>query len=151
MTYQEFLNQFIEPISSFVSWLSMVANNLIHNYIFITFVGITLFISLLFLLYYSVKDFFESRRNNADKYLDKYNDYVIRQKIRRDFMQKEPDLFYENLYKDYVFKKAVRDDFVENNNSNTDDKIFSHWHDKSTGFPLSKAEEKELNDILEKF
>ena len=29
MTYNEFLNQFIQPISNFITWLSMVADNLI--------------------------------------------------------------------------------------------------------------------------
>ena len=30
MTYQEFLNSLVSPITSFVNWLTMVANNLIQ-------------------------------------------------------------------------------------------------------------------------
>ena len=73
------------------------------------------------------------------------------QNVRSDFMQKEPNLFYDNLYKDYVFKKSVQDLYHELNNPTQDERIFSRWYDKKTGIPLSKDEEKEINDILENF
>ena len=49
MTYHNFLEFIFTPISYFVSFLTQVADSLIHNYIFITFFGITLFISLFWL------------------------------------------------------------------------------------------------------
>ena len=151
MTYNEFLNQFIQPISNFITWLSMVADNLIHNYFFLTFFGITIFISLFYLVFNFVKDYFVRRHNNIENYLNKYNDYKMFQNVRSDFMQKEPNLFYDNLYKDYVFKKSVQDLYHELNNPTQDERIFSRWYDKKTGIPLSKDEEKEINDILENF
>lgn len=47
MTYSEFLNSLITPISTFITWLGLMFNYLITNYFFITLVGITLISSLI--------------------------------------------------------------------------------------------------------
>ena len=48
MTYEEFLNSMLSPISSFITWLGMISNYLLTNYFFITILGLTLLSSLLF-------------------------------------------------------------------------------------------------------
>lgn len=48
MSYQQFLNNLVTPISSFITWFGTILNYLITNYFFITLLGITLISSLLF-------------------------------------------------------------------------------------------------------
>lgn len=151
MTYNDFLNQFIQPISNFINWLSMVADNLIHNYIFLTIFGISIFISLFYLVFNFIRDYFDRMHDNVDRYLNKYNDYKMLQNVRSDFMQKESNLFFNNLYKDYVFKKSVQDLYKDLKDDNVDDKIFKRWYDKRTGEVLTDEEQKELNNLIDNF
>ena len=73
------------------------------------------------------------------------------QNVRSDFMQKESNLFFNNLYKDYVFKKSVQDLYKDLKDDNVDDKIFKRWYDKRTGEVLTDEEQKELNNLIDNF
>ena len=51
MTYSEFLQTLVSPITTFVSGLSSIASSLMSNYIFITLLGLVIFGSLFWLIY----------------------------------------------------------------------------------------------------
>lgn len=51
MTYSEFIQTLVSPITTFVNGLKTIANSLMSNYIFITIFGLIIFVSLFWLIY----------------------------------------------------------------------------------------------------
>lgn len=175
MTYYEFLEFIFTPISYFVNWLTSIANSLIHNYIFITFFGIVIFVSLFWFLIDWLLDYFHSKAYEYEDFNNLYDDYVKRQKVKYKYL----DNHYSDLYS-YNYKIRVMNEQVYNhvsninkelliankinslkinkeglerfkNSTSIDNKIFTKWKDKETGQPLTKEEEKEINYLLEHF
>lgn len=107
MSYQEFLNTLISPIQYFISWLSMVADVLIHNYYFITMLGIVLFISLFWLVYYLIHDFIYSRFNDYEDFNDRYKKYVELQEIKKKYLDNHRLDVFEYLYDYKILQQQV--------------------------------------------
>ena len=107
MTYQDFLDSLVSPITSFVSWLGMVANSLIHNYIFITMLGIVLFISLVWLVYDIIDWFFYSHINDYDDFNNRLYDYGVFKKVQYEYLNKNYDKEFEYKYKLRVLNEQV--------------------------------------------
>lgn len=157
MTYQEHLNSLISPVQSFFDWFTQITNSLLRNYFVIDMLGFVLIGSLLFLLINILLNYIHKKNDDLEKKQSRYDSYALFQEAKNEFMKKNPSLYYENKYKDYVFQKSIQKDYRRNllsneeNISKSQDKIFSHWKDKSTGEPLSPEEEKEINDLLDNF
>ena len=115
MTYQDFLDSLVSPITSFVSWLSMVANSLIHNYIFITMLGIVLFISLVWLVYDIIDWFFYSHINDYDDFNNRLYDYGVFKKVQYEYLNKNYDKEFEYKYKLRVLNEQVFSSLLHNN------------------------------------
>ena len=111
MTYSDFLNQFVGVISSFISWLSDVSDVLIHNYFFITILGITLFISFFWLVYHLFNDVIRNIIYGYDDYNDMYDKYVLKKQIQSDYLdnhyQDEFDLKYRYKTLDLQVRNAL--------------------------------------------
>lgn len=157
MTYQEHLDSLIAPIHSFFSWFSTSINSLLDNYIIRDILGFLIISSALFFVIDLFLHFIQKKNEDLEKKQARYNSYALFQEAKNEFIRKNPSLYYENKYKDYVFQKSVQEDYrrnllgnVEKNNTEQD-KVFSHWKDKSNGTPLTPEEEKELNELLDKF
>lgn len=71
MTYSDFLNSLVSPISNFINWLSIVFNYLITNYFFITILGLTLISSLLVYFLNSLLSNLHSHSKDIDNYNEK--------------------------------------------------------------------------------
>ena len=65
MTFSEWLGALGNVISAFITWLSNAINVLINNYIFLTILGISLFL-LLFDLVFKFINFLSSKRHDID-------------------------------------------------------------------------------------
>ncbi len=174
-SYYDFLEFIFTPVSYFVSWLSSVANNLIHNYIFITFFGITIFISLFWLLINFVLNYFDKKAYEYEDFNNLYEDYVKRQKVKYKYFENHYTDLYGYNYKIRVMNEQIynnitlknKDLLIDNkiqslkinkealqrlnNNTINDNKIFSHWKDKQTKEPLTEEEQKEINYLLDNF
>lgn len=69
MTYSDFLQTFLSPISSFLEWATTITNSLINNYVFITVVGLSVITSLLsFFVYHflNLGSYKFSKKHNLD-------------------------------------------------------------------------------------
>lgn len=115
MTYQEFLNSLVSPITSFVNWLTMVANNLIHNYIFITFLGITIFISFIWLIFHLIFDYFDKVNNRYDDYSDKYYNYELFKEVQSNYLNKHYVDEFDYRYRCKVLNGQVLNAYLHNN------------------------------------
>ena len=143
MTYQEHLDSLIAPIHSFFSWFSTSINSLLDNYIIRDILGFLIISSALFFVIDLFLHFIQKKNEDLEKKQARYNSYALFQEAKNEFIRKNPSLYYENKYKDYVFQKSVQEDYrrnllgnVEKNNTEQD-KVFSHWKDKSNGTPLT--------------
>lgn len=115
MSYQDFLNSLISPITSFVSWLSLIANYLIHNYFFITFLGITLFISLVWFIFYLIFDFIDRVNNRYDDYSDKYYNYELLKEVQSDYLNNNYSDEFDYRYRNKVLNGQVLNSYLSNN------------------------------------
>ena len=107
MSYSEWLDTLVSPISNFINWLSMVANSLIHNYFVITLLGICLFLSLFWLIFYFIHDFVESKIRKYDDFNDMYDRYVLSKKVKMKYLDLHRLDEFEYLTKYLVLKRQV--------------------------------------------
>lgn len=61
MTYEQFLNTFVDPIQAFFSWATTITSNLLTNYVFITIVGLSVISTLI----YFFVDYFVNFENKS--------------------------------------------------------------------------------------
>ena len=115
MSYSEWLDTLVSPISNFVNWLSMVADSLIHNYFFITLLGITLFLSSVWLVYSIIDWFFYSKINDYDDIENKYYDYCISKKVQSRYLDEHYLDEFEYRYKIRVLSEQVLTSFLLKN------------------------------------
>lgn len=66
MSYSDFISSLSNGASLFYNSLIQVANSLIHNYIFITMLGITIFCSLLHFVVYAIRLPYFSQKKDLD-------------------------------------------------------------------------------------
>lgn len=107
MSYSDWLDTLVSPISSFVDWLSMFADSLIHNYFVITLLGICLFVSLFWLVFNILHDFVYSKINEYEDFNDMYKKYVLSKKIKMKYLDLHRLDEFEYLTKYLVLKRQV--------------------------------------------
>lgn len=107
MSYQEFLNTLISPIRLFVSALSQVADSLIHNYIFITLLGLSLFISLVWLIYYTFHNFINSKIDRIESKMEKYKNYELYKEVQKEYLNKHRNDEFDYLYDLTLLRQQV--------------------------------------------
>lgn len=175
ISYTDFLDFIFTPISYFANWLSSVANTLINNYFFITILGITIFISLLFLFIDSFHDFIRKKIHDYEDFNNLYDDYCKRQKVKYKYFEehyidlseynyklrvmneqiynmvcnKNKDLLVDNKIHSLKINNQALEFFKDSNND--DEKIFKKWYDKSTGKQLTPEEVAEFDELLKNF
>lgn len=66
MTYSNFIDSLSNGANLFYTSLVQVANSLIHNYIFITMLGLTIFCSLLYFVVYAIRLPYFSKQKDLD-------------------------------------------------------------------------------------
>ena len=115
MTYQQFLNSLVSPITSFIEWLTMVANNLIHNYIFISFLGITIFISFVWFIFHLIFNYFDKVNNRYDDYSDKYYNYELFKEVQSNYLNKHYVDEFDYRYRSKVLNGQVLNAYLHNN------------------------------------
>lgn len=115
MSYQDFLNTLISPIRLFVSALTEVADSLVHNYIFITLLGLSLFISLVWLIYYTFHDFINSKINSIEDKIDRYKKYELYKETQREYLDKHRVDEFMYLYDLTILKQQVMNGIYRNN------------------------------------
>ncbi len=114
MSYSDFLDTLISPIRLFVSALSQVADSLIHNYIIITLLGITLFISLVWLIYYTFHDFINTRIDKIEDKIDRYNKYELYKETQREYLNQHRVDEFMYLYDMTILKQQVMNGIYRN-------------------------------------
>lgn len=114
MSYSDFLDTLISPIRLFVSALSQVADSLIHNYIIITLLGLTLFISLVWLIYYTFHDFINSKIDKIEDKLDRYKNYELYKETQREYLDKHRVDEFMYLYDLTILKQQVLNGIYRN-------------------------------------
>lgn len=165
MSYSEFISTFQSGIDIFLNSLYSFSNNLIHNYIFITILCIILFSSFLFFFIDTIYDIFNFHiKNNIDDYLDGYNNLDRFQRFKHSWYNKNRELVYNSKIDSIMVSKNAND-IVNRIRGEEDSRVARHRYVYSTnpldppewfytdikGKPLSKAEEKELTDLLSEF
>lgn len=114
MSYQDFLNTLISPIRLFVSALTEVADTLVHNYIFITLLGLSLFVSLVWLIYYAFHDFIDSKISKIEDKIDRYKNYELYKETQREYLDKHRVDEYMYLYDLTILKQQVKNGIYRN-------------------------------------
>lgn len=114
MTYSEWLDTLVSPISYFISWLSTIADNLIHNYFVITLLGICLFVSLLWCIFYFIFDVFDKINNRYDDFNDKYYNYELSQEVKQKYLQHNRNEVFDYLYDYTILKYQVLNGIYQN-------------------------------------
>lgn len=112
--YNDFLEFIFTPLSYFINWLSLVANNLIHNYFFITILGLVLFVSLFWFLYNIIFGFLSHKINQYEDFNDKYDDYVESKQIRSLYLDKHRLDEFAYLYDYMILKQQVLNGIYQN-------------------------------------
>ena len=107
MSYSDFLNQFVGVISLFINSLISVSESLMSNYIFITFLGITIFVSLFWFLHNIVMRFFENVVSGYEDYNDLYDDYVLKKQVQSDYLDNHYDDEYDFRYRSKLLNLQV--------------------------------------------
>ena len=102
MTYTEFLNSLSGVISLFVDGLISIANNLIHNYFFVSILGIVMFCSIFWVVFHIIEDFIFSKIDRYEEYNDLYENYVLKKEVQSDYL----DNHYNDEF-DYVYRKKL--------------------------------------------
>lgn len=115
MSYQDFLDTLVSPINSFINWLSLVANSLIHNYIVITLLGITLFISLVWFIFYLIFDYFDKINNRYDDYNDKFYNYELLKDVQIDYLNSHYLKEFDYRYRNKVLNSQVLNAYLSQN------------------------------------
>lgn len=115
MTYNDFLNQFVGVISSFVSWLISVSNVLIHNYFFITIFGLALFCSFFWLVYHIFSDTIKHIIYGYDDYNNLYDYYVLKKQVQSDYLDNHYNDEYDLKYRYKVLDLQVMNGVYQNN------------------------------------
>ena len=127
MSYSDFLNNLISPITAFVNWLSTMANSLITNYYFITFLGITIFISLFWLLFNLIFNHFDRINKRYDDYNDKYYNYELSKEVHSAYLDKHYSDEYDYRYRNKVLNSQVLNGYLQNNEQlDIDNRILSN-------------------------
>lgn len=153
MTYSEFLEFISNGIQLFYNTLIQVSNSLIHNYFFITILGLVLFSSLFWWFYYNVVVAPLKVKDNCDKWVDlkrnykqfndmklnyiSTNDYDVRLlnyanlKINRElyshFLSNEKDLALSLSYKSIDLKNEASRLLNEKRKNDLRIKFFSEY------------------------
>lgn len=112
MTYNEFLNSLTSGINIFINNISLVADSLLHNYIFITFFGIVIFVSLFHFLTDYLFDYIHSTRNNIEEEIDLYKKYKKYQLVKLKFLHKDRKIVYDINYLNHMIKQGVMRDYI---------------------------------------
>lgn len=115
MSYQDFLDTLVIPINSFINWLSIVANSLIHNYFVITLLGITLFISLVWFIFYLIFDYFDKINNRYDDYNDKFYNYELLKDVQSDYLNSHYLKEFDYRYRNKVLNSQVLNAYLTQN------------------------------------
>lgn len=144
MTYQDFLSTLVSPINYFINWLSIVADSLIHNYIFITMFGIVLFISLVWLVYDIIDWFFYSHINDYDDYNDRMYDYKLLKEVQSDYLDNNYSNEFDYRYRSKVLNGQVLNVYLsQNKDLDIDNKRLSNSNKMES---LKKLKEDILHD-----
>ena len=78
MSYNDFLDLISNGCTMFYNALISISNSLIHNYIFITLIGLSLFVSLLYLFMNNyVFNLSIKFRNKSDDFIDSERRYKL--------------------------------------------------------------------------
>lgn len=175
MTYTEFLNYIGNGCSLFLDTLISVSNNLIHNYIFITIFGLSLFVALFWWFYdnfvvapLKVKDNVDNwidlkRRykqfndmklnyistNRIDVELLNYSNLVINRELYLKFLHERNDLAYSLTYTSLSLKREASKQLIEQDNMSS--RIFRHWDSVNKERIVNQQEIDETNEILANF
>lgn len=115
MSYSQWLDTLVSPIQYFINWLIAIADSLIHNYIFITFLGITLFISLVWFIFHLIFDFIDSINDRYDDYNDKYYNYELLKEVQSDYLDKHYIDEYDYRYRSKVLNGQVLNGYLQQN------------------------------------
>ena len=144
MTYHEFLEFIFTPITSFVNWLGMVANSLMSNYIFMTFLGITIFISLVWVVYDFIKTIIDNISSKYDDYNDRYYNYELFKEVQSDYLDKHYTDEYDYRYRSKVLNSQVLNGYLQlNKDLDIDNKRLAN---KNKMESLKEIKEEILND-----
>lgn len=128
LTYNEFLDSMIAPVRAFVDWLIAVADSLINNYIIITFLGICLFISLFYLVFYDIIiAFFDSHISSIEDKLDKKKNYALYQEIKDDYYRDNMSKIFNLKYNNYVISQAVMSEYLNKHRSDVEQLRFKNY------------------------
>lgn len=114
MTYPEFVDSLSYGFSLFIDTLIRVSNVLMHNYIFITLVGLSIFISLFYLIYYFIHDVIDSRIYNIEDKLNRKKIYELYKEIRNEYLDEHRTDEFMYLYNYYILKQQVMNGILQN-------------------------------------
>lgn len=122
MTYSQFLDFIGNAFNLFRDTFLSVADMLIKNYFFITILGIPIFISLIWLVYYFIHDILISKIDKYEEYSDKMKNYELNQEVKYDYLKKHRLDVYDYVYDMTILKQQVingiykyhKDLFLEN-------------------------------------
>lgn len=115
MTYQQWLDTLVSPVRYFLNWLISIANSLIHNYFFITFLGITIFISLVWLIFNLIFDTIDSINSRYDDYNDKNYNYELLKEVQSDYLNNHYTDEYDYRYRSKVLNGQVLNGYFQLN------------------------------------
>lgn len=163
MSFTDFINSFQNGINLFLNSITSFCDSLIHNYIFIVFLGLVLFISFFWFFINLVIDIFHTKvDSNIDNYIDTYNNFDKFQKIKFEWYNNNRDMVYKTRYDNFMIANNVRSMFNLNNKHEIINNNFKYNKDMSytnpewlyqdlIGVKPTPEEEQEMTDILNNF
>lgn len=175
MSYSDFLDFISNGCIMFLNAFINVSNSLIHNYIFITLLGLSIFITLFWWFYDNVVIALLKVKDNCDNWVDlkrrykQFNDMKLNYistnrydvellnyanlKINRElyyqFLNNENDLSFRLAYKSLSIKQEASKYLLDK--FSTDDKILEYWRLKNSERVINDDDRKEVQDILSNF
>lgn len=115
MSYQDFLDSLLYGINLFLDNFDLVINNLFTNYIFITFLGITIFLSLLNWFLKHVVFAPLKVKDNIDYWVDTKRNYKLYNDVKYNYMFTNDIDVNLYKYKNLVMSKQVQALYLSNN------------------------------------
>lgn len=144
LSYRDWLDTLALPIRYFVDWLVQISNSLCENYFFITLLGITIFVSLFWVVFYIISFIYHKYHDRFEDYNDKYYNYELFKEVQSDYLDNHYTDEYDYRYRSKVLNSQVLNGYLhQNKDLDIDNKRLAN---KNKMESLKEIKEEILND-----
>lgn len=175
MSYTDFLDFISNGCSMFINSFTAIANSLIHNYIIITLLGLSIFICLFWWFFDNFITAPLKVKDRCDEWVDlkrrykQFNDMKLNYittnevdvrllnyanlKINRDlylqYLNNESETAFNLAYKSIGIKHEASIYLMDK--KSTDSRIMQYWESQNKERIINEEDRKEVKDILSNF